>query len=79
MTRRNFKLTPDAPFDNAAFGRVTEVNLWGDPITDAGAASLARPDSGLNALAELDLWGTQVKDAETQAIEARWSEITIYH
>ncbi|MFM9958750.1 MAG: P-loop NTPase fold protein [Phycisphaerales bacterium] len=39
------------------------LGLIGDPITDAGAAWLSRPDSGLKALTVLSLNGTKVGDA----------------
>jgi internalin A len=60
--RRHLNLAPDAPLDAAAWAKVTELVLWSDPITDAGAAWLARVETGLKNLAGLYLNDTAVTD-----------------
>ena len=66
--RRDLGLAWDAPLDAATLGRVEKLDLRGEPISDTGAAWLARADSGLNALTWLCLAYTTVTDAGLQAI-----------
>ncbi|MBX9735752.1 MAG: hypothetical protein K2X32_02405 [Phycisphaerales bacterium] len=71
--RLNLNLRADAPISVAEWGRVTELNLTGDPITDAGAAWLADAATGLRALTKLDLSSTQITDAGVAALAAQGS------
>ncbi|MFN0134004.1 MAG: P-loop NTPase fold protein [Phycisphaerales bacterium] len=74
--RKHLSLKADAPLGPAELARVTELNLAGDPITDAGAAWLARADSGLTALTSLYLWNTKITDAGAKALAAKDSGLT---
>ncbi len=74
--RGAINLPAGATLDPTELARVTELNLASDPITDAGAAWLARPDSGLTALTTLYLGKTQVGDAGAAALAAKGSGLT---
>lgn len=69
--RRNLGLKADSPLGPAEFARVTVLTLGRDPITDAGAAWLARPDSGLTALTTLWLNSTKITDAGVGKLAAK--------
>lgn len=76
MARQNLGLRADAPLGPAEYAGVTELDLAGDPITDAGAAWLARPDSGFTALPTLSLSQTKITDAGVAALAAKDSGLT---
>lgn len=58
--RSNLRLAPNARLDAAAWGRVKDLPLSGDPITDSGALWLARADMGLRNLTSLRLHNTRM-------------------
>jgi Leucine-rich repeat (LRR) protein len=69
--RGSLDLPADATLGPSEFARVTILNFQSDTFTDAGAAWLARPDSGLTALTRLHLSNTQVGDAGVAALAAK--------
>jgi hypothetical protein len=73
--RKHLQLEPEAQLGLAEFCRVRELDLSGDPITDRGAAWLARPDSGLTALSSLDLGSTMVTNVGAAALAAKDSAL----
>lgn len=73
--RRSLRLRPGAAVTRAEMARTKELDLRGDPITDAGAVWMAGADSGLDALTDLNLAGTQVTDAGVVAIASPGSSL----
>lgn len=69
--RRSLKLPAEATIGPVELGRVTVLMLRGEPITDAGAAWLADPATGLGALTELHLGGTRLTNVGAAALAAR--------
>jgi hypothetical protein len=74
--RKSLGLKADAPLGPAEFARVMVLDLSYKPITQSGAAWLARPDSGLTALATLYLGSTQVDDMGAAALASKGSGLT---
>ncbi len=68
VIRRKLKLGANVPITPETRGKVTDLNLNYEPITDTGAAWLANSNTGLNALTKLLLGGTRVTDAGVQAL-----------
>lgn len=65
--RGHLKLSADAPLGPAEFARVTELDFSSNFfITDADAAWLADPATGLKGLTSLNLFNTGVTDAGVQ-------------
>jgi hypothetical protein len=60
------------PLERPRFARVTELDLHGKPITDAGLAWLADPATGLTRLATLDIGNTKVTDAGAKTLASGW-------
>lgn len=71
--RQHLKLPANAPLGPAEFARVEELDLYSDPITDAGAAWLADPATGFTALTTLYLGHTWITDAGLVALAAKGS------
>jgi hypothetical protein len=68
IIRQHLQLPANAPLGPAELARVIELDLNGGPITDAGAAWLADPATGLKSLTSLELRRTKVTDAGVQAL-----------
>ncbi|CAN5860883.1 hypothetical protein BH11PLA1_BH11PLA1_18410 [soil metagenome] len=66
--RVSLGLPTESPLNPAAWRSVQELDFVFDPVTDIGAAWLARADTGLKALATLTLSGTQVTDEGVKAL-----------
>ncbi|HLP82996.1 MAG TPA: P-loop NTPase fold protein [Phycisphaerales bacterium] len=60
--RGSLKLDDKAPLGASELARVKELDLSGEPVTDAGAAWLAAKDSPLTALTTLNLSLTKITD-----------------
>jgi hypothetical protein len=71
--RKQLELPANAPLGPAEFARVTELTLSGEPITNAGAAWLADPASGLTSLTYLNLYATKISDAGVAALATKES------
>lgn len=65
--REHLTLPADAALGPAEFSRVTELDLKRTQVSDAGAAWIADPATGLTALATLYLQLTPVTDAGAKA------------
>lgn len=61
--REALQIREDRDLTRDDWGRVAELNLSGEELTDGGVAFLARADSGLKSLTTLKLGRTKVTDA----------------
>jgi hypothetical protein len=66
--RQQLMLTADAPLSPAERARVTELRFFGSDITDAVAAWIANPATGLTGLTTLHLSDTQVTNEGVKAL-----------
>ncbi len=69
--RKHLNVKSDASLGPAEFVRVKRLKLISEPITDAGAAWLADPATGLTALTTLILDFTLITDAGAKALAAK--------